>query len=76
MMLFRTINLITCLASVLLLKTCKRSFSDQAQDLSVFRFSENGAPVTMDPVQSATQYANLMTTIISTNTNILPALTR
>ena len=64
MMLFRTINLVTCLASVLLLTTCKRPFSDRAQDLSVFRFSENGAPVTMDPVQSATQYANLMTTSI------------
>ena len=64
MMLFRTINLVTCLASVLLLTTCKRPFSDRAQDLSVFRFSENGAPVTMDPVRSATQYANLMTTSI------------
>ena len=64
MMLFRTINLVTCLASVLLLTTCKRPFSDRDPLLTVFRFSENGAPVTMDPVQSATQYANLMTTSI------------
>lgn len=55
MMLFRTINLVTSLTSVLLLTTCKRPFSDRAQDLSVFRFSENGAPLTMDPVQSAPQ---------------------
>jgi oligopeptide transport system substrate-binding protein len=43
---------------------CEKPFSDRAQDLSIFRFSDNGAPVTMDPVQSATQYANLMTTSI------------
>jgi len=43
---------------------CKKPFSDRAKDVSVFKFSENGAPVTMDPVRSATQYANLMTTSI------------
>jgi oligopeptide transport system substrate-binding protein len=64
MMFFRTISLVASLASVALLTCCKRPFSDRAQNLSVFRFSENGAPVTMDPVQSATQYANLMTTSI------------
>lgn len=64
MMFFRTISLVACLASVALLTCCKRPFSDRTQNLSVFRFSENGAPVTMDPVQSATQYANLMTTSI------------
>jgi len=53
-----------CLAAVLGVSGCKRPFSDRAQDVSVFRFSDNGAPVTMDPVQSATQYANLMTTSI------------
>lgn len=63
-MFFRTLNLVACLASVALLTSCKRPFSDRAQDMSVFRYSENGAPVTMDPVQSATQYANLMTTSI------------
>ena len=63
-MFFRTISLVASLASVALLTCCKRPFSDRAQNLSVFRFSENGAPVTMDPVQSATQYANLMTTSI------------
>ena len=63
-MFFRTISLVACLASVALLTCCKRPFSDRAQNLSVFRFSENGAPVTMDPVQSATQYGNLMTTTI------------
>ena len=63
-MLYRTINLVSCLASVLLLTTCKRPFSDRAQDLSIFRFSEDGSPINMDPVQSATQYANLMTTTI------------
>jgi len=63
-MFFRTISLVACLASVALLTCCKRPFSDRTQNLSVFRFSENGAPVTMDPVQSATQYANLMTTSI------------
>ena len=63
-MFFRTISLVASLASVALLTCCKRPFSDRAQNLSVFRFSENGAPVTMDPVQSATQYGNLMTTTI------------
>ncbi|MFP6882156.1 MAG: hypothetical protein VCA34_14465, partial [Roseibacillus sp.] len=53
-----------CLAAVLGVSGCTRPFSDRAQDVSVFRFSDNGAPVTMDPVQSATQYANLMTTSI------------
>ncbi|MFP6878461.1 MAG: ABC transporter substrate-binding protein [Roseibacillus sp.] len=53
-----------CLAAMLGVSGCKRPFSDRAQDVSVFRFSDNGAPVTMDPVQSATQYANLMTTSI------------
>ena len=56
--------LTVCLAAVLGVTGCERPFSDRAQDVSVFRFSENGAPVTMDPVQSATQYANLMTTSI------------
>ena len=63
-MISRTIKIVACFASVVLLTTCKRPFADRAQDLSIFRFSENGAPVTMDPVQSATQYANLMTTSI------------
>jgi oligopeptide transport system substrate-binding protein len=63
-MFFRTISLVASLTSVALLTCCKRPFSDRAQNLSVFRFSENGAPVTMDPVQSATQYGNLMTTTI------------
>ena len=63
-MISRTIKILACFASVVLLTTCKRPFSDRAQDLSIFRFSEEGSPVTMDPVQSATQYANLMTTTI------------
>lgn len=63
MMFFRIITLV-CLGAALGLSGCKKPFSDRAQDVSVFRFSENGAPVTMDPVQSATQYANLMTTSI------------
>jgi len=50
--------------AALLLTGCTRPFEDRAKDTSVFRFSENGAPVTMDPVQSSTQYANLMTTTI------------
>ena len=33
-------------------------------DITVFRFSENGAPISMDPAQGATQYANLMITSI------------
>jgi oligopeptide transport system substrate-binding protein len=44
----------------LFLVGCKAPFSDRAHDLSVFRFSEQGAPTTMDPAQSATHYANLM----------------
>ena len=63
-MISRTIKILACFASVVLLTTCKRPFADRAEDLSVFRFSEEGSPVTMDPVQSATQYANLMTTTI------------
>jgi oligopeptide transport system substrate-binding protein len=46
------------------LSGCKRPFSDRAEDLSVFRFSENGAPISMDPVQGSSQYANLMNTSI------------
>ena len=52
------------LSAALLLAGCTKPFEDRAKDTSVFRFSENGAPVTMDPVQSSTQYANLMTTTI------------
>jgi oligopeptide transport system substrate-binding protein len=58
------LGLLACLAAAIGLTGCKKPFSDRAQDVSVFRFSDNGAPVTMDPVQSATQYANLMTTSI------------
>ena len=57
-------GVLVCLGAAMGLNGCKKPFSDRAQDVSVFRFSENGAPVTMDPVQSATQYANLMTTSI------------
>ncbi len=56
--------MLACLAAVLGVGGCKKPFSDRAQDVSVFKFSDNGSPVTMDPVQSATQYANLMTTSI------------
>lgn len=49
---------------LLLVAGCQKPFSDRAQDLSVFRFSDNGAPVSMDPVQAATQYGNLMVTSI------------
>jgi oligopeptide transport system substrate-binding protein len=56
-------GILACLA-IIGLTGCKKPFSDRAKDLSVFRFSENAAPVTMDPVQSATQYANLMTTTV------------
>lgn len=58
-----TAGILACLV-MMGLAGCKKPFSDRAQDLSVFRFSENGAPVTLDPVQSATQYANLMTTTV------------
>ncbi len=57
-------NLFAVFFAVLLLTGCPKPFEDRAKDTSVFRFSENGAPVTMDPVQSSTQYANLMTTTI------------
>ena len=60
----RCIAILAGLGAVLGLGGCKKPFSDRAQDVSVFRFSESGAPVTMDPVQSSTQYANLMTTSI------------
>src|SRR5210317_893211 len=56
--------MLACLGAVLGVNGCKKPFSDRAQDVSVFRFSENGAPTTMDPVRSATQYANLFTTSI------------
>ena len=58
------VALLVCLAGVIGISGCERPFSKRARDMSVFRFSDNGAPVTMDPVQSATQYANLMTTSI------------
>lgn len=61
---FLRLSILVCLGAALGLSGCKKPFSDRAQDVSVFKFSENGAPVTMDPVRSATQYANLMTTSI------------
>ena len=60
----RTVAGIAVCVVVLGLTGCKKPFGDRMENLSIFRFSENGAPVTMDPVQSATQYANLMTTTI------------
>ena len=56
--------MLVCLAGVMGITGCEKPFSDRAQDVSVFRFSQNGAPNTMDPVQSATRYASLMTTSI------------
>jgi len=64
MMLSRTICFVVCLVFVVLLSGCKRPFSDRTEQLSVFRFSLDGAPVTMDPVQAATKYGNLLTTSI------------
>lgn len=55
--------ILACLA-ILGSSSCKKPFSNRTKDISVFKFSDNGAPITMDPVQSATQYANLMTTSI------------
>ena len=46
------------------LSSCKKPFSDREQLNNVFRFSQAGAPVTMDPVQSSTAYENLMVTSI------------
>ena len=43
---------------------CKKPFSDREQDNSVYRHSENGAPVTMDPTSASTIYENLMVTTI------------
>ncbi len=41
---------------------CQKPFSNRPEDMSIFRFSEKDGPVTMDPVQGSTQYANLMIT--------------
>lgn len=60
----RTAALCACLVVAVTLSGCEKPFSDRAKDVSVFRFSENGAPTTMDPVKSSSQYANLMTTSI------------
>jgi len=43
---------------------CRKPFADRPQDTSVVKFSTKGAPITMDPVQSSTTYANLMTTTV------------
>jgi len=51
-----------CLAVLLLtlVTSCKKPFSDRPLDTSVVKFSTKGAPITMDPVQASTNYANLM----------------
>lgn len=61
---FASLAFLGCFLGILLLSGCKRPFSDRAQQESVFRFSVIGAPITIDPVKSSTQYANLMTTSI------------
>src|SRR5690554_4712134 len=58
------LGVLVAVVCLLMMAGCKKPFSDRAQDLSVFRFSDNGAPVSMDPVQAATQYGNLMVTSI------------
>ena len=40
------------------------SLTTQATSLKVCKFSEDGTPTTFDPVQSATQYANNITTAV------------
>lgn len=50
--------------AALSLSGCKKPFSDRAEINTVFRFSQPGAPVTMDPAQASTSYENLMVTSI------------
>ena len=54
----------TLLLSIAVLSGCQKPFSNRPQDTSVIKFSTKGAPITMDPVQSSTTYANLMTCTI------------
>jgi len=56
--LFTSVFFVGLLLSV---TSCKKPFSDRPQDTTVLKFSTKGAPITMDPVQSSTNYANLMT---------------
>ena len=60
----RNISVTCVLVAAILVGGCKKPFSDRPQDTSVIKFSTKGAPITMDPVQSSTLYANLMTTSI------------
>lgn len=53
-----------CAGAALSLVGCKKPFSDREQIHQVFRFSQAGAPITMDPAQASTAYENLMVTSI------------
>ncbi len=50
--------------AALSLCSCKPPFSDRDDIHEVFRFSEAGAPITMDPAQASTAYENNMVTSI------------
>lgn len=47
-----------------LLSGCKKPFSDRKEAHQTFRFSQEGAPITIDPAQASTAYDNLMVTSI------------